>query len=156
MLQQSLTTRVDARKFNRLTPEMEARKWKPGQTGNPGGRSDDFFKAQQLCRKASPAAAQTLVDMLDDPDGRLRGYAADKIREWAWGKIPDYDPSKEDQRQGSFDPSRLSADQLALVKAALLVLVQAAVVPANETVVENSAPVDGMTDGTDGTDAQKP
>ena len=110
--------------------------WQPGQSGNPGGKTGEFVEAQRICRKASPAAAQTLVDLLDDPDPRIKGYAADKIREWAWGKIPDYDPSTEDRRQGSFDPSRLSADQVALVKAALLVLVQVAVVPANGADVE--------------------
>src|ERR1700722_14148136 len=95
-------------------PSPLAHQWKPGQSGNPGkvwqkgvsanpgGRGSTFVEAQAIARKASPAAAQTLVDLLQDDDPRVRGYAADKIREWAWGKIPDYDPSKEDQPSQRF------------------------------------------------------
>ena len=110
-----------------------AKPWQPGQSGNPSGKGGLFIEAQAIARKATPEAARKLVEMLQSTDERVVGFAAKELREWAWGKIPDYDPSKEDQRQGSFDPSRLSADQLALVKAALLVLVQAAVVPPSET-----------------------
>ena len=113
-----------------------AKPWQPGQSGNPSGKGGLFIEAQAIARKATPEAARKLVEMLQSTDERVVGFAAKELREWAWGKIPDYDPSKEDQRQGSFDPSRLSADQLALVKAALLVLVQVAVVPANGADVE--------------------
>jgi hypothetical protein len=30
--------KIDGRRFNKITPEMEERKYKPGQTGNPLGR----------------------------------------------------------------------------------------------------------------------
>jgi hypothetical protein len=129
---------------------MKAKQWQPGQSGNPGGKTGDFAKAQSIARKASPAAAQTLVDLLQDDDPRIRGYAADKIREWAWGKIPDYDPSKEDQPSQRFDPSRLSVAQLAEVKRLMATLLQA-MVPVAEagsppTIVSEVVPQDGATD----------
>jgi hypothetical protein len=149
MLGTSVSAPIQAPK--RILPEpLRANLWKPGQSGNPGGKGGKFLEAQQICRTASPEAARKLVELLDSQDERIVGYAADKIREWAWGKIPDYDPSKEDQPSQRFDPSRLSVAQLAEVKRLMATLLQA-MVPVSEagsgpTIVSEVVPQDGATD----------
>ena len=53
------------RQWNRrkLTPEMEARKWRPGQSGNPGGRPKKT--------KLTDAYRQILEELVPgDPEGR--------------------------------------------------------------------------------------
>ena len=54
------------------------------------------------------------------------GYAANAILERAWGKPKEYDPSKDVGGPAvQFDPSKLSPKQLAVVKRALMVLLEA-------------------------------
>ena len=84
-------------KKHALTPEMEAHKWKPGQSGNPGGRPKD------------PGITALQMKILDaecpyDPKGRTwREYLAEKglllaatkegalehLKERLEGKVPD-------------------------------------------------------------------
>ena len=84
-------------KKHALTPEMEANKWKPGQSGNPGGRPKD------------PGITAIQIEMLDkkcpyDSKGRTwRDYLAEKglllavnkegalehLKERLEGKVPD-------------------------------------------------------------------
>src|SRR5580658_8653082 len=109
-----------------VTPEG-AKPWKPGQSGNPSGKGGKFVEAQTIARKASPKAAQVLVEMLDDNDPRVRGYAADKIREWAWGKIPDYDPKAEHAEALPVDPSQFTPAQRVMIRSMLQLLLSASV-----------------------------
>lgn len=115
--------------------------WKPGQSGNPSGKGSTFVEAQSIARKASPDAARCMVELMSDPDPRVRGYAADKIREWAWGKIPDYDPSKEERGDLPLDPSVLTPDQRQRFMQLLRLLMSAAEAGPAQT-------VDGLNDGT--------
>ncbi len=107
------------------TPEG-AKPWQPGQSGNPSGKGGKFVEAQQICRQASPTAARKLVELLEDPDPRIRGYAADKVREWAWGKVPDYDPKAEQPETQPIDPSQFSPSQRAMIRQMLQLLLSAA------------------------------
>jgi hypothetical protein len=57
--------------------------YKPGQSGNPGGRTKEFAECQRICREASREAAQTMIGLLESDDDRVRLMAADKILERA-------------------------------------------------------------------------
>lgn len=100
--------------------------WQKGQSGNPSGRGGKFLEAQSIAREASPKAARTMVELLDDPDPRVRGYAADKVREWAWGKLPDYDPKAEQPETQPIDPSQFSPQQREMIRQMLQLLLAAA------------------------------
>lgn len=79
-----------------------------------------------------------MVDLLKDPDPRVRGFAADKVMERAWGKPRDYDPKSEDPETQPIDPSKFTAKQRALVRQVLQMLLAA------ETLVTiEEAPADG-------------
>jgi hypothetical protein len=69
--------------------------YRPGQSGNPGGRTKQYAEAQRICREASPEAARTMVELLKSDDDRVRLMAADKLLERAWGKAREYDPAKD-------------------------------------------------------------
>lgn len=99
--------------------------WAKGQSGNPSGKGGNFLKAQSIYRESSPEAAQTMVDLLKDPDPRVRGFAADKVMERAWGKPRDYDPKSEDPETQPIDPSQFTAKQRALVRQVLQMLLAA-------------------------------
>lgn len=58
--------------------------WKPGQSGNPGGRSKIKVEIEQLARNAGPQAIAALVQALKDP--RLKVAAATAILERGFGK----------------------------------------------------------------------
>lgn len=102
-----------------------SKQWQPGQSGNPSGKGGNFVKAQSIYRENSPEAAQTMVDLLKDPDPRVRGFAADKVMERAWGKPRDYDPKSEDPETQPIDPSQFTAKQRALVRQVLQMLLAA-------------------------------
>lgn len=58
--------------------------WKPGQSGNPGGRSKVKTEIEQLARDAAPKAIAALIQALKEP--RLKVAAATAILERAYGK----------------------------------------------------------------------
>src|SRR5262249_7388044 len=123
----------------KLHPELERRIWKPGQSGNPTGKGSRFRECQSICREASPDAAQTLVVLMDDEDPKIRGWAADRVLTWAWGKPQEYDATKAEHQQVVFDPRRLPPERLAKEKDAMLVI-RRATMPTKDVVVEASAP----------------
>ena len=61
-------------------------KWKPGQSGNPGGFTGELAEVQALARQASPEAMQNIIDKMSSTDERVSLLAADKVLERAWGK----------------------------------------------------------------------
>src|SRR5690348_10383254 len=73
------------------------RPWKPGQSGNPGGRKNPLKEVQALCRDRSLKSARALADIAEDPDedSARRIVAADKVLTWAFGRPPDYDPASD-------------------------------------------------------------
>jgi hypothetical protein len=72
---------VDGRKNNKLTPEMEAKKFQPGVSGNPGGRPAKIFSAA-LLRIVEKKIAH-------DPDGRalLDGIAQQLVAKATKGDL---------------------------------------------------------------------
>jgi hypothetical protein len=157
-----------------LPPEMRAKMWQKGQSGNPGGKRPEYFEMQRIAREASPAAAKRLVEMayLDaiDEDGnlaplpinadrRIVSWAVDKLMERAWGKPKEYDPlTEKDPNKPKFDPRLLSPQQLDIVEYALKLMVQATRAPGEATVIEqpaaDQAEEPSVTEGEDYEDVQ--
>ncbi|HTV45483.1 MAG TPA: hypothetical protein VMF05_09210 [Stellaceae bacterium] len=98
--------------------------FKPGLSGNPGGKGGAFYEAQKICRDASPQAARVLIELLGSPDDRVRLMAAREISERAWGRPKDYDPARDVPERRAFDPRQYSAQELVLIEQALLLMVR--------------------------------
>jgi hypothetical protein len=68
------------------------RPFRPGQSGNPGGRPGSWAEFRELCRVQSAAAIEALMTAVDE--GGPAGVAAAKVvLAYAFGKPPD-DPVK--------------------------------------------------------------
>ena len=94
--------------------------FRPGKSGNPGGKSAKYFEAQQICRDASPEAARVMIELLKSEDDRVRLMAAREITERAWGRPRDFNPSVEkDDSQLTFDPRAYSAEDLSILEQGL-------------------------------------
>jgi hypothetical protein len=61
------------------------RPWRPGKSGNPGGRPA-VTEAMRLCRELTPEAVETLQKNLKSRNPMAQIAAATKILEFAWGK----------------------------------------------------------------------
>lgn len=58
--------------------------WKPGQSGNPGGRPKAAINVRDLARAQTERAIVALIEALDDP--RLKVSAAQALLDRGWGK----------------------------------------------------------------------
>lgn len=58
--------------------------WKPGESGNPGGRPKGYTAFRKLCRSHTTKALDALVDALDTEGERVA--AAKVLLEFGWGK----------------------------------------------------------------------
>lgn len=82
-------------KKHALTPEMEANKWKPGQSGNPGGRPKDslvallneYLNANKEADKK--AVVQELIKLGIATGSRGQVAALREIFDRIDGKVPD-------------------------------------------------------------------
>jgi hypothetical protein len=85
--------------------------WKPGQSGNPGGRPKEEREVLQLARDASPAAIRRLVELMDCDSPRAAIAAANSILDRAFGKPAQTisgDPDKPLSTNLGLDTSGLS------------------------------------------------
>jgi len=137
----------------------------------PSGLKAEYFEMQRMCREASPAAAQRLIEMAYlnaiDEDGKLAplpinadrrivSWAVDKLMERAWGKPKEYDPSKEkDPNKPKFDPRLLTPQQLDIVEYALKLMVQATRAPGGVEISDQPAAADLGEDAEDGGTAEE-
>ena len=98
-----------------LPAALAANLWKPGQSGNPGGKGGTYYEMMRLARQFTPQATQILIDIASDPgEARSRIVAIGMLYDRAWGKAREYDPSedKEEEIRPRFDPSRYTPEQL--------------------------------------------
>lgn len=72
-------------------------KWKPGQSGNPAGRSGLYGECRRLAAEASPSAMRRLIELMDAQDERVAYMAAVAVLDRAGVKPKEYDPREEQQ-----------------------------------------------------------
>jgi hypothetical protein len=106
-----------------LPPALAANLWKPGQSGNPGGKGGTYYEMMRLARQFSPEATQILIDIARDPseESRNKIVAIGMLFDRGWGKAREYDPSedKEEEVRPRFDPSLFTREQLAQIETTL-------------------------------------
>ncbi len=64
--------------------------WKPGQSGNPGGRPAVLKELQELARTHTDEAIMALVSVMRDKraPAAARVFASNSILDRGWGKAP--------------------------------------------------------------------
>jgi hypothetical protein len=82
----SLSAATAERPKKAVPPALTKHAFRPGQSGNPGGRTPLFGECQAIAREASPRAIERLVELVESADERVALMAADKVLERAWGK----------------------------------------------------------------------
>jgi hypothetical protein len=128
-----------------LPAALAANIWRPGQSGNPGGKGGDFKLVQRLCREKSAAAAKRMfelaeLDAIDESgelpplsakaDPRIVALASQWVYERAWGPPKPFDPKDEpNPSRPKFDPRLLTPEQLDIVEYALKLMVRATRAP---------------------------
>jgi hypothetical protein len=98
-----------------LPAALAANLWKPGQSGNPGGKGGAYYAMMRLARQFSPEATQILIDIARDPseESRNKIVAIGMLYDRAWGKAREYDPSEDKEEiRPCFDPSLYTREQL--------------------------------------------
>ncbi len=63
--------------------------FKPGKTGNPGGRPKEVAEMRALARERTSDAVDTLFSIMDDADkpAAARVAAANSLLDRGWGKL---------------------------------------------------------------------
>jgi hypothetical protein len=93
-------------------------KWKPGQSGNPTGRSGLYLECRRLAAEASPQAMRRLIELMEAEDERVSYMATVAVLDRSGVKPIDYDPT-QDQVQPSWDPGALTDEEREDLKALL-------------------------------------
>ena len=60
--------------------------FKPGQSGNPGGRKKGEGHVRELARKYTDEAIKTLVELMRCDDKKVRAVAANSLLDRGYGK----------------------------------------------------------------------
>ena len=68
------------------TKRVPGRPFKPGQSGNPGGRPKDEIRVKELAREHTVEALQALVTGLKAKGERTRIAAAEALLDRGWGR----------------------------------------------------------------------
>ena len=74
-------------------PRIVGRPFRPGHSGNPGGRPKDENEVRNLARRHSRRALERLIELIDSEDQRVALAAAKEVLDRAYGK-----PKQEDDR----------------------------------------------------------
>jgi hypothetical protein len=64
----------------------KAHRFRPGQSGNPGGRTKGIGEFRVRLSQYDDKAEAALIAALDDPDGRVRLAACREFFDRRWGK----------------------------------------------------------------------
>lgn len=106
-----------AERFSKLPPALVQRMFKPGQSGNPGGRSKLELEVRAMARQASPEIMAKLIETaLTTDDDRVFVVAAEKILERAYGKPKESVPGDEAPEKDRPDIGKLNDKQRAQLK----------------------------------------
>ena len=60
--------------------------WTPGRSGNPSGRAKSEIDIAELARKHGPRCIAVAVELLDDPDSRIRLGALNALLDRGFGR----------------------------------------------------------------------
>ena len=87
-------------------------RWQPGQTGNPGGLSKFYWETRRLARDAAPAVMARLIELaLHADDERVASVCGVAVLDRAGIRPTDYNPSKDQSQQPSWDPGALTPEE---------------------------------------------
>ena len=86
-------------------------KFKPGQSGNPGGRPKVVGAIKELARQAGPKAFQRIVDLCDSEDQQVALAACKEVMSRAYGKSPQ--PLVLGEGETATDEPQISSRELA-------------------------------------------
>ena len=79
-------TQSSTRKKAKLTPEMEVRKWKPGQSGNPTGRNGKDV-AQEIAKAIFTQNPELIYQAFSSALKKGNAYAFQVLSDRAFGKL---------------------------------------------------------------------
>jgi hypothetical protein len=94
-----------------LPTALTAHQWRPGQSGNPGGKGGAYAECLRLARDASPRAVHRLIELMDSEDERVAAVAANSILDRAFGK-PKEQPKDAPDDSPNLDLSTLGPGEL--------------------------------------------
>jgi hypothetical protein len=60
--------------------------WKPGQSGNPGGKSKKLEEIKSLSKDRLRRALERIIELVESDDERVALMAAKEVLDRAWGK----------------------------------------------------------------------
>jgi hypothetical protein len=88
---------------------LAANVWKPGQSGNPGGKGGTYYEMMRLARQFTPQATQILIDIARDPGEEIRNkiVAIGMLYDRAWADQGEFDPNADPEIRPNLDVSRL-------------------------------------------------
>jgi hypothetical protein len=72
--------------------------WKPGQSGNPKGRSKAQAEVEVLARDRSKRALERIIELIDSDDERVALMAAKEVLDRAFGKSKTVEDDEGDKR----------------------------------------------------------
>ncbi len=75
----TLGSRSPAAKQRVLSPAFLAKRWKPGQSGNPSGQTAEYGEVVALARSLSMRAIERLGELVESEDERVAAVAANAI-----------------------------------------------------------------------------
>lgn len=85
--------------------------FRPGQSGNPGGRPAHYHDARKALQAwASERGVERLIALAESPDDRVASVVTLGIMDRAFGKPKEYDPS-EDKGGLQWDSSGLTREE---------------------------------------------
>ncbi len=91
--------------------------WKPGQSGNPGGRPRLIGPIRDLARAHTETAIETLVDIMTrSKSDAARARAAEAILDRGWGRPPAEIQVEVERQKPHVDLSSLSTEEIWALK----------------------------------------
>jgi hypothetical protein len=109
--------------------------WRPGHSGNPGGRPKSYKELIAAARAAAPDAFARVVELMNDEDTRVAHLSAIHVLERAYGKPKDYDPNEE--KAPAIDLLRMSPEDRQKLRELLKKYEKPAAIGAADTVSVN-------------------